>query len=160
VKPWILAAFLCSAAWICDPLDSRGVRVESPKSATKVAFGGSLPSGSDTCANAAHNAQPPHLSRLARDSISFTAIAAGGVIEVEVDGCKFDAMRNSVSFGPVTLRNVASSAGGTRLRFVLPTQVPSSGEVPPQQIGAGTYRVLVTTPCGTSNSLPFTITLR
>ena len=159
MKPWILAAFLCSAAWICDPLDSRGVRVESPKSATKVALGGSFITA-DTCANAAHNAQPPHLSRLARDSISFTAIAAGGVIEVEVEGCKFDATRNSVSFGPVTLRNVASSAGGTRLRFVLPTQVPSSGEVPPQQIGAGTYRVLVTTPCGTSNSLPFTITLR
>ena len=121
-----------------------------------------LPTRGDCVANArtTHAARPPRLSRLAPGSISSTALAAGGAVWVDVKGRGFDPTHNAVSFGPVTLRAVTSSDRCTHLRFVVPTQFPASGEVPPQQIGVGTYRVRVTTPRGTSNALSFVITGR
>lgn len=102
--------------------------------------------------------RPPHLSRLMPRSTTLAALAAGGTIWVDVQGRRFYAAHNSVSFGPVRLKDVASREGGTHLRFAVPTEFRSSGEVPPRRVGAGSYQIRVTTPLGTSNALTFTIT--
>ncbi len=102
--------------------------------------------------------RPPQLSRLTPRFTTLAALAAGGTIWVDVHGRRFDAAHNSVSFGPVTLTDVVSRDRGTHLRFAVPTEFRSSGEVPPQRVGAGSYQIRVTTPLGTSNALTFTIT--
>jgi hypothetical protein len=112
------------------------------------------------CAPAGAHGAAPHLARLSPASISMTAVAAGQMIAVDVTGCGFDPTQNAVRFGQVSLSSIRSDGDGTHLRFVVPLQVPSSGEVPPQRIGPGSYVVVVVTPRGVSDSLSFTITLR
>lgn len=102
--------------------------------------------------------RPPQLLRLTPRRTTLPALAAGGVIWVVISARRLDPSHNTVTFGAITLREVASSDRGTRLRFALPTEMRSTSEVPPQRVGAGSYQVRVTTPLGTSNALTFTIT--
>jgi hypothetical protein len=78
-------------------------------------------------------------------------------IEVTIAGRNFADSTNVVTFGPVTLRAVRSTAGGTSIVFQAPKEMPSAGEVPPAPLLAGTYSVRVATSAGVSNPIVFVL---
>jgi len=79
-------------------------------------------------------------------------------IEVTVHGLRFAATGNVVTFGNVSIPNLPSSDGGTRMTFSVPKETQSRGEVPPFVLQAGDYPVTVTTPNGVSNAVVFVLT--
>jgi hypothetical protein len=120
-----------------------GVRCQPPTSDARLA----------PCPTMARSS-PPELRDLAPNE---GGADPGEVVEMTIVGCGFDERANTVRFGEVSMRNLPASAGGTRIIITVPKTVPSTGEAPPMQIGAGTYAVTVTTDRGTSNVLRFTL---
>lgn len=78
-------------------------------------------------------------------------------IEVTVHGLRFAATGNVVTFGNLSIPNLPSSDGGTRITFFAPKETQSPGEVPPFVLQAGEYPVTVTTPNGVSNAVVFVL---
>jgi hypothetical protein len=120
------------------------------KAVNIIARGRATSLGPAACA--AHAESAVHISGL-----SPTSAIAGEIVVVTITGCGFDAEGNVVVFGPATVSDVKSTAGGTRLEFGVPTEVRSRGEVPPMMLGAGGYPVSVRSSRGTSNVLVFTL---
>ncbi len=79
-------------------------------------------------------------------------------IEVTITGTGFASEGNTVTFGDISIPDLASTESGTRITFFAPKERPSSGEVPPFVLMPGEYRVTVTTPQGTSNTVTFNLT--
>jgi len=79
-------------------------------------------------------------------------------IQVTLEGRGFADTGNVVTFGDIPSQSLPSSAGGTRITFWVPKEVPSTGEVPPMVLSPGEYEVTVTTPAGTSEPVMFTLT--
>ena len=79
-------------------------------------------------------------------------------IEVTITGTGFASEGNTVTFGDISIRDLASTESGTRITFFAPKERPSTGEVPPFVLMPGEYRVTVTTPQGTSNTVKFNLT--
>lgn len=100
---------------------------------------------------------PPVLTTIAPATVLISRLQAGGLLTIDVTGCGFDAARNAIRFGVMPLPAVPSDSGGTHLRFILPSHIPSRGEVPPQQILPGAYGIVVVTPHGATDPLLFTI---
>ena len=63
-----------------------------------------------------------------------------------------------VTFGTVSISDLASADGGTRITISVPKVIPGTGEVPPFVLLPGEYSVTVTTSAGTSSSAIFTLT--
>jgi hypothetical protein len=78
-------------------------------------------------------------------------------IELTILGRNFADTNNVVTFGSVTIKSVKSTGGGTRITVHAPKEMPSTGEVPPMPLMAGSYNVRVTTPSGASNAVPFAL---
>jgi hypothetical protein len=76
-------------------------------------------------------------------------------LRVTLEGRHFADSTNTVKFGPVEVRNVLSSDGGTRILVFLPKEVPGTGEVPPAVLQPGVYQITVTTGAGQSNAVSF-----
>jgi len=81
----------------------------------------------------------------------------GAVLEITVTGCAFHVAKNVIRVGDVTLRNIASSASGTRIHVVVPKEVRGASGAPPMQMAAGTYAVTVNNGRGTSNVVQITL---
>lgn len=79
-------------------------------------------------------------------------------IQVTLEGRAFAETGNVVTFGGIPSRGLPSSAGGTRITFWVPKEVPSTGEVPPMVLSPGEYEVTVTTLGGTSEPVMFILT--
>ena len=79
-------------------------------------------------------------------------------IEVTITGTGFASEGNTVTFGDISIPDLASTESGTRITFFAPKERPSTGEVPPFVLMPGEYRVTVTTPQGTSNTVTFNLT--
>jgi hypothetical protein len=79
-------------------------------------------------------------------------------IRVTIEGTGFAEDGNIVTFGGIPSDELASSEAGTRITFWVPKEAPGSGEVPPMVLTPGEYQVTVTTPNGTSEPVPFTLT--
>ena len=79
-------------------------------------------------------------------------------IQATIRGTGFTPTGNVVNFGPVRLRELPSSDGGTTITFGVPKQMRSGGEVPPIVLPTGEYLVTVTNADGTSNAVTFTLT--
>ena len=79
-------------------------------------------------------------------------------IQATVRGNGFTPIGNVVNFGPVRLRELPSSNGGTAIVFGVPKQMSSGGEVPPMVLPPGEYLVTVTNADGTSNAVTFVLT--
>ena len=78
-------------------------------------------------------------------------------IRLSVWGSGFNATGNVVDFGPVTVDDLPSDDGGTRITLSVPKVVPGTGEVPPFVLQPGEYSVTVTTADGTSSPVTFTL---
>ena len=96
----------------------------------------------------------PHITSLTPTSAQ---VDPDAVVEVVIHGSGFAASGNVVMFGPVTMDGMFSADGGRSIRFVVPTQLPSHGEVPPMRILPGEFAVRVRTPQGESNSMIFKV---
>jgi hypothetical protein len=81
--------------------------------------------------------------------------AGDAVVEVVIYGDGFTAKGNTVMFGPAEVGPLASDNGRV-LRFTVPVSLPSRGEVPPMQLGAGEFPVRVRNANGVSNAKIFT----
>ena len=77
--------------------------------------------------------------------------------EVVVRGTGFTPTGNTIQLGRIEIRDLPSANGGTLIRFTLPTELPSRGEVPPKVISGGEYTVVVRNARGVSNTLRFTV---
>ncbi len=98
-------------------------------------------------------AKHPHLERAIPSSAD---LSTGNVVEVELRGTGFTATGNAVWFGSLSVGSVAS-ANGTSLRFIVPSQHPARGEVPPMMIQAGDYAVSIRNRNGVSDTISFTL---
>ncbi len=100
----------------------------------------------------------PRLTSLSPDSVR---LIPGNVTEIELRGAGFDTSRthagNTVRIGPLVLRSVPSTAGGTRIQIAIADAVPGSGEAPPAPWMSGRHPVSVTTRTGTSKTLQLII---
>ena len=99
-------------------------------------------------------AAPPRIARL---TPAFAIADTEEPPVVEIVGQSFAAEGNTVTFGPVVLRNITSANGGTLIRLTVPREASVSEEAPPVRLTAGTYRVSVRTARGQSNSVDFEI---
>ncbi len=141
----------------------RGMRI-APAAIVLYAF-------STTACALSHVPQPRHAA--SRDSVATNLCAAGSlhlralvpatvnlsagdVSPVDILGCGF-ADSNTVNVGPATFPGVASLDAGTRIRLVVPSTLPSRGEVPPMRMPTGTVDVTVTARNVTSNRLPLVL---
>lgn len=79
-------------------------------------------------------------------------------LDVEIVGTGFADEGNVVRFGPVSIPDLRSTDGGTRIRFPVPKELPGTGEAPPMVLPPGEYEVTVTTAAGTSNVMRFRLT--
>lgn len=93
------------------------------------------------------------LISLAPDTVD---LSSGDRGEVVATGCGFAGL-NAVEVGPATVREVRSTGNGSRLAFVVPMELPASGEAPPMAMPRGRVPVRVVTPRGASNSLPLVL---
>lgn len=78
-------------------------------------------------------------------------------IQLSVWGSGFKATGNVVDFGPVTVEDLPSNDGGTRITLSVPKVIPGTGEAPPFVLLPGEYSVTVTTADGTSAPVTFTL---
>jgi hypothetical protein len=81
----------------------------------------------------------------------------GEPLDLRISGCGFDALHNTVRVGEITVRDIRSTEGGTRIRVVIPKEYRATGEVPPMVMGAGTYEVTVDNGRGRSNARRITL---
>lgn len=81
----------------------------------------------------------------------------GEAIDLRINGCGFSTDKNTVKFGDVTVPNIKSSEGGTRIRVVIPKQTRATSEAAPMPLGAGDYDVTVNNGRGTSNAKRVTL---
>jgi len=95
----------------------------------------------------------PHIDSLRPDS---ARLGRGSVVEVSIHGAGFTSAGNLVLFGRAELGPVASTDGAT-IRFVVPTVIPTGGEVAPMRTGPGDYPVSVRNANGQSNSVMFRV---
>ena len=95
----------------------------------------------------------PHLERAIPSSAD---LSTGDVVEVELRGTGFTATGNAVWFGSLSVGSVAS-VNGTSLRFIVPSQHPARGEVPPMMMQAGDYAVSIRNRNGVSDTISFTL---
>ena len=79
-------------------------------------------------------------------------------IRVTIRGSGFTPNENTVKFGTITLPHLPSTENGTRIVFLVPKTMPSSGEVPPMVLPPGDYHVTVINANGVSNTKTFTLT--
>ena len=79
-------------------------------------------------------------------------------IQLQIHGRGFQETGNVVTFGTVSIPDLPSADGGTRIAVSVPKVIPSTGEVPPFVLLPGEYSVTVTTSGGASNSAIFTLT--
>jgi hypothetical protein len=95
----------------------------------------------------------PILQSVRPDSV---VVPYGGVVEVTLYGTGFAPGKpgqNTVHFNGTALRKIAGSEDGRRIVFVIPDVISRSGEAPPSQLEAGSYRISVETPSGLSNAV-------
>ena len=78
------------------------------------------------------------------------------VVEVVIHGTEFTPTGNMVTFGTAEVGPFASSDGKT-LRFIVPTYLPSRGEVPPMRVTTGEFPVRVRNANGQSNAVNFNV---
>jgi hypothetical protein len=78
-------------------------------------------------------------------------------LQATIRGTGFQPAGNVIDFGPVRISGLPSTEPG-RIRFSIPKDKPTGGEVPPMVLPPGQYRVTLTTTAGTSNALIFTLT--
>ena len=84
----------------------------------------------------------------------------GSVVEVVIVGRGFARGApgtNTLEFGGVRINGVPANASGTEIRLVIPENVSSRSEAPPEPLSGGTYNLRVITGAGTSNSVPVTV---
>jgi hypothetical protein len=81
----------------------------------------------------------------------------GEPLDLRITGCGFDASRNTIRVGDVTVRNIRSTEHGTRIRVIVPKEYRQRGEAPPMSMGAGTYEVSVDNGRGRSNARRITL---
>jgi hypothetical protein len=113
----------------------------------------STPKAQDTGVRPA-NATTPFISAVSPSSgLAGTAYP----IELTILGGYFADSNNVVTFGPVTLKAVKATGGGTRIVVPAPKEMPSAGEVPPMPLMPGTYSVRVTNSAGASNAVTFVL---
>jgi hypothetical protein len=77
------------------------------------------------------------------------------VLEVTLYGRGF-ADGNTVLFDAATVERSVSEAGGTILKFIVPTMIPARGRSPLRRVEAGKFAVQVLTRAGMSNAVSFT----
>lgn len=80
----------------------------------------------------------------------------GGVVEVTLHGAGFlpgKPGQNTVTFGGTALRQIAASADGRRIVFVIPDVLSSGGAAPPMTLISGSYSLSVGNDSGTSNAV-------
>ena len=94
--------------------------------------------------------------RLFRAEPASADLGPGEVVEVTLYGTGFTPSANVVTFSGILLGAIASDSG-RMLRFIVPTQYPARGEVPPRSISTGTHMVTVTTQNGVSDTLSFLV---
>jgi len=104
---------------------------------------------------AAAAAAPPVITALVPDE---APAGPAYPLDAVVVGEGFQEAGNVVRFGPVTIPDLRSTDGGTRIRFPVPKELPSTGEAPPLALPPGEYEVSVTTAAGTSNVMRFRLT--
>ena len=95
----------------------------------------------------------PHLERAIPSSAD---LSTGDVVEVELRGTGFTATGNAVWFGALSVGSVAS-VNGTSLRFIVPSQHPARGEVPPMMMQAGDHALSIRNRNGVSDTISFTL---
>ena len=88
-------------------------------------------------------------------SVTQTASGPGDPPQALIRGTGFTASGNTVVFGGAEIGNLPSADGGTMIRFTVPDEVPSSGEVPPMKISGGVHDVMVKNARGSSNVVKF-----
>ena len=94
--------------------------------------------------------------RLLRAEPAFADLEAGAVVEVTLYGTGFTPDANVVTFSGIAL-GASASDSGRLLRFIVPTQYPARGEVPPRSIPAGMHAVTVTNQNGVSDTVSFLV---
>ena len=103
-----------------------------------------------------HGAAPANGAQLTAVVPDTVRISDGDLVVFELRGSGFDSSRaeprNTVRVGPLTLHAVPSTQGGTRIRVMLPAEIPSGGEAPPAPWRSGRYVVQVSTPAGGGDS--------
>lgn len=123
---------------------------------TSAAPASSVSLGTERDSPAATHSSPPTLAEI--QPASGPAGAAYPVQAILV-GNGFTATENAVTFGPVVIEGLASTANGTRISFVVPKVVASRSEVPPLVLVPGEYLVRVSNSTGTSNPAGFLLTV-
>ena len=76
-------------------------------------------------------------------------------IRATIYGIGFAQTGNIVTFGNIRMSDLPSNTNGSIIVFQVPKEQPATSEVPPFVLQPGRYRVTVTTPEGTSNSVTF-----
>ena len=104
------------------------------------------------------SSQPPSGPTILSLSPTEGPVGSAYQIEVTVTGTGFASQGNTVTFGDISIPDLASTEGGTRIAFFAPNERPSTGEVPPFVLMPGKYRVVETTPQGTNNPVDFILT--
>lgn len=100
------------------------------------------------------SAETPHIDSLSPPRAKVPG--RGGLVSVTIHGSGFSADGNVVLFAGAEIAEL-SSADGATLQLVLPSSLPSRGEVPPRMIGPGRYELRVRTSAGTSNPIELTL---
>ncbi len=110
----------------------------------------------NACRVPSHAALPANGAQVTAVVPDTVRIGDGDLAMFELQGSGFDSSRteprNTVRVGPLTLNAVPSTEGGTRIRVMLPAEIPSGGEAPPAPWRSGRYMVQVFTPAGGGDS--------
>lgn len=108
------------------------------------------------CQLSGHGAGSIHGAQLTAVVPDTVLIGGGDLAMFELQGSGFDTSRaeprNTVRIGALILNAVPSMKGGTRIRVMLPSEIPSGGEAPPSPWQSGRYLVQVSTPAGVGDS--------
>ena len=105
------------------------------------------------CSAFRHRSSAPEIERVQPDSVS---VPSGAVVELVIRGHGFlpgTPGRNTVQFGSMSVPNVPANEGGTQIRFVVPTAMPSGGEAAPLPLESGSYAIRIQTTNGSSNAV-------
>ena len=98
------------------------------------------------------SAATPTLASLTPDAIS---MMGGAITEIVAKGTGFEPGqpgKNTVEVGTIVLTSVPANAAGTELRFVVPESY-STGTGMPMRTMSGSYKVVIRTSRGASNSV-------
>lgn len=100
------------------------------------------------------SAETPHIDSLVPPRAKVAG--PGGLVPVTIHGSGFHPKGNIVLLAGTAIAELPST-DGTSLRLMLPSALPSTGEVPPRVLGAGRYEIRVRTSAGTSNPMQLTL---